>query len=101
MASEVYSEMRDMDRAEAEAIAEREGVSVATSVGRRVGLAIYHDVIAEPDMSREWTGLSAEDGDQLTLAGLLPDTPEWDEAERMARETYEAAIREEKGNQCN
>ena len=45
----------------------------AVEAGRAVGRAIARDVIAE-DMPREWTGLDAQDGDQLTSAGIDPGT---------------------------
>lgn len=59
------------------------------AIGQRIGRAMARDTLAD-DLPREWAGLSPEDGDQLTAAGIEPDTPEWSEAERAA---YLAAIR--------
>ena len=71
-----------------------------------VGRAIAHDVIRD-HMSREWTGLDPQDGDQLLAVGLtMPDWSEaywseaeqiardadWSEVERIAREAYEAEL---------
>ena len=56
-----------------------------------IGQAIAHDVIRE-NMSREWTGLDPQDGDQLLAVGLDSTMPEWSEAERIAREAYEVEL---------
>jgi hypothetical protein len=64
--------------------------SRATEVGRAIGEAMARDAKAE-DMPREWTGIDPQDGDRATAAGIVPDTDEWDEMERSAREAYEAA----------
>jgi len=44
------------------------------------------------DMPREWTGLDAQDGDQLTAAGIQPGSDDWHAAEEAARAAYMAAI---------
>ena len=67
----------------------------AKRVGEIVGRAIARDVLAEPDWPREWCGLNGEDGDQITEAGILPDTPEWYVAIEAARKAYETALRED------
>lgn len=63
----------------------------ATQIGQRIGQAIARDVLAD-DMPREWTGLDAQDGDQLTAAGIEPDSDEWEQAERAAEASYRAAV---------
>lgn len=60
-------------------------------IGTRIGQAIARSVIAD-DTAREWTGLDAQDGDQLTAAGIEPNTPEWREAEDAAEKAYLTAI---------
>ncbi len=59
----------------------------AEAAGRRVGRAIAQDAIAS-SMPREWTGLDDQDGDQFTAAGIEPNTPEWDEAEKVAKREF-------------
>lgn len=63
----------------------------ATEIGTKVGQAIAKSVISE-DMPRQWTGLDAQDGDQLTAAGIEPNTPEWTAAEDAAEKAYREAI---------
>ena len=63
----------------------------AREIGRIVGAAMARDEMAEGRYS-EWTGLDAQDGDKLALAGLTPDTPEWADAEATARNEYEYLI---------
>ena len=41
-------------------------------------------------MPREWSGLDAQDGDQLTSAGIEPGTLEWSQAEAAAMERANA-----------
>lgn len=65
----------------------------AKEVGKRVGEAIARDVIAER-MSREWSGLSGQDGDQFTAAGIEPITDEWDAAEAAAKVAYLEYLRQ-------
>ena len=60
----------------------------ADTIGTRVGQAIAREVLADPELPREWTGLDGQDGDILTAAGLTPDTPDWDLAVRAARQAY-------------
>jgi hypothetical protein len=55
------------------------------SVGRRIGRAIAQDVIAH-DMPREWTGLDAQDAEQI------PDGMDQDEVERIAKDEYTIRI---------
>lgn len=64
----------------------------ATELGRTIGQAIARDVLADSDMSREWTGLDEQDGHQLLAAGIDADTPEWAEAERAAEAAYRAVL---------
>ena len=61
------------------------------ALGRKIGNAIARDVLAEA-MPRTWAGLDAQDGDQLTAAGILPDTAEWEQAERAARDAFLVAV---------
>ena len=63
----------------------------ATEIGARIGKAIARDVISER-MDRAWTGLDAQDGDQLMAAGIEHGTPEWTEAETAAELAYTEAI---------
>ena len=63
----------------------------AEQIGRRIGRAIARDVLAGV-MSREWTGLDPQDGDQLTAAGIVPDSSDWDKACTAAHETYIEAL---------
>lgn len=59
----------------------------------RIILAIAHDVMAgRGEISKEWTGLEAQDGDQLLAAGIEPDTAGWEAAENAARTAYIAAV---------
>ncbi len=57
------------------------------AVGQRVGRAIARDALAE-FMPPVWSGLDGEDGDQLTEAGIEPDTPEWKRACAAARRAF-------------
>ena len=59
--------------------------------GQKIGQAIARDVIAD-GLDRRWSGIDAQDADQLTAIGLEPGTPEWAEAEEAARVAYEAEI---------
>lgn len=52
-------------------------------IGRRIGQAIARDTIAD-DLPREWTGLEAQDGDQIPL---------WATTEADAMEEIEAAAK--------
>jgi hypothetical protein len=65
----------------------------AKRVGESVGEAIARDVLQGRDLSRAWTGLDPQDGDRLTAAGILPGTPEWDEAEAAAEQAYLRLVR--------
>lgn len=65
--------------------------AAAREVGTRIGRAIARDVLAD-DMPREWTGLDAQDGDQLTTAGILPHTAAWEWAEQCAKAAYLEAV---------
>lgn len=67
----------------------------ARLIGARIGKAIARDVIADPDMSSDWTGLDAQDGDQLLIAGFSLGTPEWAAAEASAHEAYDLMMAEE------
>lgn len=60
---------------------------VAVDVGR----AIARDARAD-GWPTDWTGLDAQDGDQLSEAGIEPGTAEWDEAASIAAESYAAAL---------
>jgi hypothetical protein len=57
----------------------------------RIGQAIARDVKAE-GMPANWTGLDAQDGDQLTAAGVMPDTPQWGQAIAVAKQAFRAAM---------
>jgi hypothetical protein len=61
-------------------------------VGYRVGRAMARDVLADPDMPREWTGIDPQDADQFAAAGLEPGTPEWERQEAIAAAVYSAAL---------
>lgn len=61
------------------------------ALGRKIGNAIARDVLAR-NMSRIWTEIEDQDGDQLTAAGILPDSPEWEQAERAARDAFLVAV---------
>ena len=63
----------------------------ATEIGTRIGRAIARDVLAD-DLPREWTGLDAQDGDQLMAAGYRVGTDDWAAAESAAQTAYLAAI---------
>lgn len=63
----------------------------ASKLGRRIGLAMARDVVAEA-MPRTWTGFDAQDGDELTAAGMKIGTDEWNEAEAAAKEAYLAVV---------
>ena len=62
-----------------------------SALGRKIGNAIARDVLAS-DMPRTWTGIEDQDGDQLTAAGILPDSPEWEQAECAARDAFLVAV---------
>ena len=66
-------------------------VNNAQEIGTKVGRAIARDVLAE-DMPREWTGLDAQDGDQLTAAGIEPGSECWAIAEQAAKTAYRDAL---------
>ena len=66
-------------------------MSTQTRLGATIGRAIARDVLAD-GMPHEWTGLDAQDGDELTAAGILPGTTEWAEAAVAAKATYDDAI---------
>lgn len=59
-----------------------------SDIGRHVGQAIARDVIATPELPRQWTGLDPQDGDQLTTAGIEPGTAAWAAAEAAAEAEY-------------
>jgi hypothetical protein len=63
----------------------------STQIGIRIGKAMARDVLAE-DMPRKWAGLSAEDGDQLTAAGIVPGSQQWADAALAAFGAYDEAI---------
>ena len=62
-------------------------IELASTVGKRIGKAIAKDVLAE-GMPRQWTGLDPQDGDQLTAAGIEPNTHLWAMAEAIAEHEY-------------
>ncbi len=66
---------------------------LAAAVGTRIGNAIARDVLAD-DLPQGWSGLTPEDGDQLTAAGIEVDTPAWEAGEAAAKAAYLAAITE-------
>ncbi len=66
-------------------------MSTQTRLGADIGRAIARDVLAD-GMPQEWTGLDAQDGDELTAAGIVPGTIEWAEAEGAAKAAYHAAL---------
>lgn len=68
-------------------------MTTAHEIGTRIGQAIARDVLAD-NMPREWTGLDAQDGDQLMIAGIELGTPEWEQAEQAAKAAYEAALQD-------
>lgn len=55
------------------------------SVARKIGSAMARDTIAD-NLSREWTGLTAEDVDQI------PEGMDVEEVERLAQDAYDEAI---------
>jgi hypothetical protein len=59
----------------------------AEQVGKRIGRAMARDVLAE-DMPREWTGLDAQDIDQI------PGGIDFDEVEAAAQKEYALIIRD-------
>jgi hypothetical protein len=65
--------------------------NLINALGRQIGNAIARDVLAS-GMPRTWTGLDAQDGDQLTAAGILPDTADWEQAECAARDAFLFAV---------
>ena len=66
-------------------------MTIARHIGRRIGLAVAEDTIAEK-MPRNWTGIDPQDGDILIQAGIRPGTPEWEDSERTARATFLEAL---------
>jgi hypothetical protein len=48
-------------------------------------------------MPQEWTDIDPQDGDQLTAAGIQPDTDEWEIAVSAAKAAYLTALGEEGG----
>lgn len=68
-------------------VTEEATTSQATRIGKQIGYAIAKDVMAD-ELPPEWTGLSDQDGDIATAAGIMPNTPEWDEMEAAAKHTY-------------
>ncbi len=68
-------------------------MSTQTRIGAKIGRAIARDVLAE-NMPRDWTGLDAQDGDELTAAGIMADSIEWAEAEAVAKAAYCEALAE-------
>lgn len=68
-------------------------MATATEIGRKIGAAIARDVLAEDDLPFEWTGLDAQDGDQLLAAGFVAGTPEWAEAEAAAKAEYDLVLK--------
>jgi hypothetical protein len=71
---------------------EEEPQESAIEIRTRVGRAMARDTIAS-DLPREWTGLDPQDADQLTAAGLVPGTPEWERAEAAAETAFVEATR--------
>ena len=65
--------------------------NLINALGRQIGNAIARDVLAS-DMPRTWTGLDAQDGDQLTAAGIMPDTADWEQAIAVAKQTFLAEM---------
>lgn len=57
----------------------------ATEIGTKIGQAIARDVLAE-GMPREWTGLDAQDADQI------PEGVDHDAVEAAAENAYLEAI---------
>lgn len=60
-------------------------MTTAQEIGTKIGKAIARDVLAE-DMPRKWTGLDAQDVDQI------PEGMDHAEVERFAEAAYGAAI---------
>jgi hypothetical protein len=56
-------------------------IQTVESVGRRIGRAIAQDVIAQ-GMPRNWTGLDAQDAEQI------PDGMDHDAVEAVAKREY-------------
>lgn len=67
-------------------------MTTPSSIGKRIGKAMARDVLAD-DMPRAWTGLDAQDGDELLADGFEPSTPEWSVAQAAAKVAYHAALR--------
>lgn len=67
-------------------------MNTAVEIGTNIGMAMAKDAIAEGVEDTRWTGIEDQDADQLTAAGIEPDTDEWDEAVEAARVAYIAAI---------
>ena len=60
-------------------------MTTAKEIGTQIGNAIARDVLAD-DMPRTWTGLDAQDGDQI------PEGMDRDEVERHAKAAYLSRI---------
>jgi hypothetical protein len=60
-------------------------------IGCEIGQAMANDTLANCG-SLVWTGLDPQDGDRLTAAGIVPDSEEWDAAERSAKLTFLRAV---------
>ena len=65
--------------------------TIAIAIGVSIGRAMARSVKAE-SMPSEWTGLDAQDGDQLLAAGYAAGSPEWDAAEEAAESAYREAV---------
>lgn len=63
----------------------------ASEIGLKIGAAMARDVMAD-DLAREWTGINDQDGDQLTAAGIEPDSQDWQEAISAAQAEYERVL---------
>ena len=69
-------------------------------IGARMGRAIAVYILGNgPELKNEpWTGLYPLDpdlDDELERANILPGTPEFEEAERAAKEAYEYTMKHE------
>lgn len=58
---------------------------MTTTTATEIGRAIARDTLAD-DLDREWAGLDPQDADRL------PEDCDLDDAERIARETYEQVM---------
>jgi hypothetical protein len=63
---------------------ETKTLATANDIGKRIGRAMANDAMAD-GMPTEWTGLDAQDGDELLALGIDADDPEWAAAEDSAQ----------------